>query len=118
MKFPGFREFRNKGEAVIEDVVKYLSVDLIYILRELTNGLTKLSLNDNFESFESDVSIAAGQELEIRNELDAIPSKWIIINNSGNSYLIEKGTTEWTLDFVYLMNNGGSTASATILFLK
>jgi hypothetical protein len=118
MKFPGFRELRNNGDLSVKDVIKYLSVDLIYILRELTNGLTKLDFSDNFQSFSVAVEIAAASELQIRNELDLIPTKWVIMDNIVGGANIERGDSEWTLDWIYLKNVGGSTCQATVTFFK
>jgi len=79
--------------------------------------LKKLDFNDNFESFESTVEIAATSNVTIRNPLTFIPTKYIIVSQTGNG-LITKDTTEWTKDNVYLYNNGAVTVTATIIFMR
>lgn len=119
MKFFGFKEFRQIIKPTLESIAYYLTVDLTTSMRELANGLTKLNFRDNFESFEVEVSIAAGAELEIRNELvGVIPSERLIVRGNDGSQNIVDGDTEWTLNFVYLKNVGATTAEAKIIFFK
>jgi hypothetical protein len=88
-----------------------------YSLADLVDGLRKLTFGENFQSFEVEVTIAAGAEQEIRNLLrDTVPTKRIIVR--GNSNEVVYGDTEWTTDFVYLKNIGASDATATVVFLK
>ena len=89
------------------------------MIRELGVGLTRLSFDDNFESFEVDVTIEATSELEIRNQLrDAIPSKRVVIAGGTGAGDIVDGDTEWTTNFVYLKNTSASPVTATVLFFK
>lgn len=87
------------------------------ILKNLANGLRKLTFGDNFESFEVEVEIAANTEKKIRNELSNIPS-CVIIDPKGNA-LVTRGSTDWTTDYVYLKNHD-STNSSTVkaIFFK
>lgn len=92
--------------------------DLTSLIKELANGLRKLSFQDNFNGFiKEDVIISATSEKEVRNELQFIPSKYIILSQEGNG-LITKGTTSWDLNYLYLYNNGAVDVTATILFLE
>lgn len=118
MNFRAFREFRNSFNNTIKDVASYLSVDLPKTLRELDLGLRKLEFLDNFETFETTVTIPASTESAIPNELTPIiPTKWIQV--SGDGYEIVNGDTAWSQNFVYLKNLNGSTArTVTVIFFK
>jgi hypothetical protein len=87
------------------------------LVKELALGMRRLDFSNNFEGFETTVTIPATSELNIRNELKFIPSRYIIFNQTGNG-LITKGTTTWSTDFVYLYNNGAVEVTATIQFLR
>lgn len=117
MKFSSFKEYRDE-QADVDRVAKFLRIDLTKTLRELTNGLTKLSLSDNFEGFIEEVTVPASSELAIRNAMrnGVIPSYRVFIR--GASSTIEDGDTEWTKDFVYLKNTDSSDKTVTVLFLK
>lgn len=119
MKFKAFKEFRTFREAKnnLEDVVRYLSVDLLGVLRELTNGLRKLSFNDNFNSFTVDVVIPATSEVAVRNELGEIPEGKLIIKTD-NIDVIDSTTTENDVDFVYLENTSGTVANVRVVYFK
>jgi hypothetical protein len=118
MKFSSFKEFRGAFKNSIEDVAKYLSVDITKILRELSNGLSNITFSDNFESFEVIVTIAASSELAIRNELRGkTPSKRIIVRGSDGVQNIVDGDTQWTESYVYMKNTGLSPVSVTLVFL-
>jgi hypothetical protein len=120
MIFPVFREFRSVlKEASAKEIVGYLTVELGRFLRELMNGLTRLSFDDNFDCFTTTVTIQNGAELGIRNQLkNGIPSKRILVRGADNSHLIVDGPTTWTKDFVYLKNNHGSPLTITVVFFK
>ena len=91
--------------------------DLALVVRELANGLQNLDFSNNFNSFQTTVTIPATSEAEIRNELNFIPEKYMIVNQTGNG-LITKGTTDWSTDYVYLYNNGAVSVTATIIFME
>jgi len=116
MNFIEFKEFRG----VADGVISYLKTDLKKILKELQLGLTKLRFTENFEAFEIEVTIAAGAELKIRNQIRSgtIPSQRLIIRGGSGSQNIVDGDTEWTREHVYLKNTGASAATATVLFVR
>lgn len=119
MIIPNFREFRPRiKDNLLKEIAQYLTVDMIHNFKILTLGLTKLSFADNFDSFEVEVTIAAGQELAIRNELGEAVTKRMIVRGGADAQNIVDGTTEWTSDFVYLTNVGTITTTATVVFLK
>lgn len=123
MKFPQLREFRPSNRTASETVseaLKYLSIDLVRTLKDLTVGLTKLSFLDNFDSFQANVTIDAGEELAIRNDLSGglIPTQRIIVRGGIGAQNLVDGTAEWTSEFVYLRNVGGTSLTATVIFLR
>ena len=115
MKFSKLREFRQDGVSLIADVRNYLMVDLVFSLRELYNGLTKLSFDDNFNSFTVSVTVPATSELPIRNQLDRIPTGKIILRDGASNAVVD-GATAWTRDFVYIQNTSGSAVDVTVVF--
>jgi hypothetical protein len=92
--------------------------DIINLTRNLMVGLRQLTFEDNFESFEEvDLVIPATSEARIRNQLNFIPSKYIITMQTGAGQ-VTKGTTEWNTNYIYLYNNGASSITITVRFLK
>ena len=87
------------------------------LIRELSAGLDKLTLEDNFEGFDTTVTISSGSESKIRNELKFIPTRYIITMQEGNGNLT-KSSTVWTKDFLYMYNHGPDSVTATIRFLR
>jgi len=88
------------------------------LIKELTNGLVKLNFGDNFDSFETTVTINASSVLAIRNELDVIPTKKIIVRQDLEA-VISDSTTAWTTDFVQLENhNSSNNVTLTVIFFK
>lgn len=117
MKFSSFKEFRNSVEATAEVIAEYLRVDVTKVLKELQVGLSKLTFVENFSSFKVEVSIAAGAELAIRNQLrNKVPTERIFVR--GDSTTIVDGDTEWDLNYVYLKNTGAAAVTATVIFLE
>ena len=130
MKFSSFKEFRGQLSALsaqtesadgkLKRISEYLRVDITKVLRELAVGLTRLSLLDNFDSFSVQVTIPATTEVEIRNELVSkeVPTQRLIVRGGSGAENIVDGDTQWTKDFVYLQNTGGSDVTVTVMFLK
>ncbi len=87
------------------------------LVRELSQGLQRLTLGDNFQGFETTVVLTATTEVAVRNQLSFIPTRYIIVSQEGNG-LITKGTTAWSDNFLYLYNNGAVTVTATIFFMR
>lgn len=117
MKFPTFREFRQRDTS-LGAIAKYLSVDLVRSLRELTLGLTKLSFEDNFAGWSTEVTIPAGSEVQITNQLGEVPNHRLITRGGTDSNNIVDGDTEWTAQLVSLKNTGATTVTVTAVFLK
>ena len=91
--------------------------DLKSLIKDLALGMRKLDFSNNFEGFETTVDIEATSELSIRNELTFIPTRYIILSQTGNG-LLTKGTTDWSTDYIYIYNNGAVTVTATIIFMR
>ena len=87
------------------------------LLLQLAVGLKDITIVDNFKNFEVDVTIPATSELRIVNQFDFIPTRYIIVSQTGNG-LITKGTTDWSKDAVYLYNNGSVQVTAKVAFLR
>lgn len=91
--------------------------DVALLAKELAIGLTDLTFGDNFNSFEKEVTISATSNVQIRNQLKFIPTRYIIVSQTGNG-LITKDSTEWTDNFLYLYNNGATSVTATVIFFR
>lgn len=114
MRFLGLKIFR--GGDTLDDALNYLSVELANSLRDLTTGLGRLKLLDNFEGFEAQVSFSGPGEVAIRHNLGFTPSQRIIVRATASD--IVDGDTVWDTDFVYLKKTGAGTATATVIFLR
>lgn len=87
--------------------------------RELASGLTRLTLDDNFDSYiAADVTISAGAEKGISYNLpgNRVAKYWIMLRHSGNG-LVTDGATDWTARQIYLKNNGAEAVTITIAIL-
>ena len=91
--------------------------DIKNLIKELDRGLRDINFVDNFDSFEVEVTVPNSSELEIRNQLTIIPTRYIIVSQTGNG-LITKGTSTWTKDFLYLYNNGGVDVTIKVIFFR
>lgn len=113
-KFSGFRTF--KVGQTVQDVIDYLSKGLSISLKELQAGLTKLDLEENFESQAIQITVPAGAEVGISHNLGVIPTKRLIVKANGST--IDDGTTPWTKKAVYFRNTGASAVTATIVLMR
>jgi hypothetical protein len=93
--------------------------DLKPLLKELATGLRRLDFTNNFESFETEnLTISANSEEKIRNELDNIPTKMLILKQTGNA-LVTAGDTEWDINHLYIKNHDASNSvTVKVLFIK
>ena len=91
--------------------------DLKQLIRHLSAGLERLSFDDNFEGFEATIVIPASSELKLRNQLNFLPTKYIITQQQGNG-LLTAGDTKWDQNFLYMKNHGASQVTATVQFLR
>jgi hypothetical protein len=87
------------------------------VKRVLDTGMQRLKIDENFQNFITTVTIKNGEEFGVPNKLKILPSKRIIVRQTGNGFITD-GETEWTLQRLYLKNNGPSDTTVTILFLE
>jgi hypothetical protein len=88
------------------------------LIRELEIGLRKLRPKDNFDGFETTVTIAAGIEATITNQLKTQLTRYIIMDQTAGNNVITRGDTPWTSSRVYIKNNGATSATVTIQFIR
>ena len=92
--------------------------DLQDLIRQLSLGLHKLSLDDNLEAFKvEDLQISAGTEASVRNKLTFIPKQYIITSQEGNG-VVTKGATTWDNTNLYLHNYGSVAVTITVIFMR
>lgn len=121
MKIPFFNEFVSQANNTVEQVSRYITIDLNRNFKELVNVLNNLTFEDNFQSFSFTGTIAANSELPIRNKFRGgiTPTKRIIVRGDTYSPYIVDGDTPWNQNFLYLKNTHASQpATATVIFLR
>jgi len=85
-------------------------------MKSLFAGLLKLSFKDNFQSFTvEELTIPAGTEVSITNQLGTIPTARLIVRQTGDG-LVTDGV--WDLQTVRLFNNGAVDVTITVIFFK
>jgi hypothetical protein len=114
MKFSILKVFRGDGTA--EDVIRYLSVELANSLKDLSIGLNKLKLTENFEGFEATFSFSGNDEQSFRHNVGFIPSQRIILRSSSAD--ICDGDTAWSKDYVYMKKTSAGAGTAKVIFLR
>lgn len=101
------------------------------LVDKLTIGLSKLTFEDNMEAFTvQDIEIRSGKTVNIRNRLQFVPSKYIILSQEGHGVVTKASSEErnksagfarnieWSVDYVYLKNNGPDTVTITVVFMR
>ena len=92
---------------------------LFEVVTELATGLSRLSLLENFESFEvKNKTIKAGQVAKFPNALTVQPSKYIITNQIGGSTVAKTSSNPWTNKDIYLKNYGTEEVTISVIFMK
>ena len=91
--------------------------DIINLARQLAVGLRDLTFDDNFKSFKTTVEISATSEAKIRNQLNFIPTEYIITSQEGAGQ-VTKGTTTWDSNYLSFKNNGTVEATVKIIVFK
>lgn len=94
---------------------KFLKIE--GLITELSTGLNRLNLLDNFESMETEVVIPSGVELKIQHALGFIPQRYLIVSHLGNA-VISRGTSSWDRTFAYLYNYGPDSATLKVIFYR
>lgn len=103
------------GGGAIDQIVKFLRVDLAKILSDLVEGLRHLRFEDNFDHFLCDVTVPAGGTVIVPNQLRSRTVKWWPVRITGDSRLIQ---TEITEEIVAIYNRSLSDTTATLLFVR
>lgn len=115
MKISGLK--KAFGFQTLADIGSYITTELTKSLVEIQIALTRrLKFEDNFNSFEVEVTIPAGAEISIQNRLSVIPSRRIIVRSNGNT--VVDGDAAWSRNFVSLKNVGGTPVTAKVIFLE
>ena len=96
-------------------VARYLQNELFGWLKNLTTGLLRLNLLENFEAFQVDITIPAGETGIITNALPIVPSYRLIVRQVGNG-LITDGA--WDINVLRLINNGSDAVTASVIFYR
>lgn len=110
MKFRGLRPIIGESNAWRE---------ISEALRDLFQGMSKLSFADNMESFEvSGVTIASGASASFQNKLKTIPTKWIVTRNSTGMGISDNALDGWNSSQVTLKNVGASTTVISVIFFR
>jgi hypothetical protein len=119
MRFGAFKEFQKELSTTLDTVTAYLDREMTATLRELRTGLYRLTFQDNFESFQVSLTIAASSEVIIKNELKGIiPSGYIVLRCNEFGRYVHDGGSKWTTDYLYLTNPQATEATLTVRFFK
>ena len=86
------------------------------LIKELSTGLRRLTFSNNFESFETTVTIPATSTVIIPNQLTFRPTKYIIVSQTGAGQVTKEA--DWTDNQLFLYNNGGSIVTITVIFFR
>tara|TARA_Y100001938_G_C8064088_1_gene419088 strand:- start:502 stop:807 length:306 start_codon:yes stop_codon:yes gene_type:complete len=94
------------------------SLDIKELIRELSHGLYKLSLEENMEAFKvEDLKIGANSEVQVKNKLKFTPKQYIITSQQGGG-LITKSDKDWKTGYLSLTNSGSTEATITVIFMR
>jgi hypothetical protein len=88
--------------------------------RQQETALRTLSFDDNFESFEVEMTIPAASEISVRNQFrdGKVPSFYIVVEHIGEGQ-IRKGSTTWTAELLYMKNvHATEELTARVRFFK
>ena len=95
-------------------VARYVQTDLFSWFKNLSSGLLRLNLLENFEAFRvSDLLIPAGETILITNALTVLPTSRLIVRQTGNG-LVTDGT--WDIKVLRLINNGAVDVTISVIF--
>lgn len=99
----------------VESAGKYIQTELFAWFKNLTAGLLKLDLTENFTAFRvDDLTIAAGETATLTNALRAIPVTRLIVRQTGDG-LVTDGV--WDINNVRLINNGAVPVTISVIFM-
>lgn len=111
-----FRDFKRFAGRSLEDVIEWVQNELNSVMRELFIGLSKLRLQDNFNSYSVELTLQPTEVRQISHPFREIPSGYIIFKQVGDG-VIDASETSWTNEVVYLRNNSASNVvTVTAIF--
>lgn len=99
----------------VSGISKYVQSDLFSWMLDVKSGINgKLNFDENFPSFLAEnITIEAGDEVEIPNGLNVTPNERYIVRQTGNG-VITDGT--WDLNTLRLVNNGDVSVTISVRF--
>lgn len=87
------------------------------LLKELANGLRKLTFTDNFQSVAVTIDLEVNEEKTITHRLQAVPKYYIIGGMSGNGKVIN-GDTPSTDTTISVKNVGVESTTVTLIIFR
>ena len=105
MKFKAIKRFADE---TTEKAISWITTELNACLRELFIGLSKLTFEDNFLSYEWEGSIIAGAEQAITHNLRVTPTRFLVVSAT-NVNTIVFGATASTPEVFYVKNTASSS---------
>lgn len=115
MKFLRPRPFSGQS---LEQALQFLRIDLAKIFSDMVEGFKHWRLEENFDSFKWEGTIAAGSTVQIPNRLRSKTVKWWPVRIRGDSRLVEDADKPFSEDFVYIKNASGDATTATLVFMR
>jgi hypothetical protein len=93
--------------------------DIKRFAEELAIGLTRLSFNDNFQTFTAEVTVPiSATNFEIRHGLPRIPQGYIIIKQTGAGQITASTGTPWNSSYIYVDSTGTSPIQIKIIIFQ
>lgn len=117
MIFRFFTRFVKNVNTPFQDDLNDLTDKYNDLVDDLNTGLSRLKLEENFESYKTQVTIPATSELKIPHNLGGVPSDRLILRQSGNGLVVD-GPTDWDENNIYLRNEGLVSVTITVLILR
>lgn len=95
---------------------KYLQNDLWGWMKNLSSGLIRLSMVENFEAARlNDLTIDAGATVTFGNPLPFVPSSRVIVKQVGDGVITDG---PWSMQSLSLKNNGAVDVTISVIFYK
>lgn len=91
--------------------------DILQLIKELENGLRKLTFAENFQATVMDVTFLPGEEKQLPHNLQLIPSSYIILRQDAPGQIID-GTIDWDDESIYLLNTSQNTINTKISIMR
>ena len=92
-------------------------IDIKQLVKELENGLRKLTFAENFQSSIVTLNIRAGEEKSVPHGLQVVPSYYILGEQSATGQLISD-KSKWNQETITIENTGTNNISATLVIMR